>query len=157
MRQLGSALSILLLGAVLVGCGIGTASAAGLTSTPSPSSQLSPADWSRAETLSLTLSDFHFTPEKLELRQGTPYRLHLVNASTSAHTFASEAFFRAIAVRPPAQATGALVPVALRDVELGPEEQKDVNFVAVTPGSYDFECSKFLHSMFGMTGKIIVH
>jgi len=114
------------------------------------------ADWSRVDTVSLTLSDFRFTPDRLELRQGTPYRLHFVNASTSAHTFTSAPFFKAIAVRRPAQATGGGVPVSPDGIEVGPGEQKDLDFVAVTPESYDFECSKFLHSTLGMTGKIVV-
>jgi len=41
------------------------------------------AGWSRVETVSMTLSDFHFTPHQLEPRRGTSYQLHLVNASTS--------------------------------------------------------------------------
>lgn len=114
------------------------------------------ADWSRAQTISLTLSDFHFTPDKLELRQGTPYRLHLVNASTSAHTFTSEPFFKAIAVRV-APGTGAETAVLPEGIEVGPGGQKDLDFLALTPGSYNFECSKFLHPMLGMTGKIVVH
>src|ERR1700687_4561085 len=96
MIQLGSTLSVLLTGAILAACGTGATTLRGLTSGDNPSAQSTAVDWSRAETVSLTQSDFHFTPDKLELRQGRHYRLHLVNRSTRTHTFTSEPFFKAI-------------------------------------------------------------
>jgi len=155
MRRIGSMLLLLLGSAMLAACEPATPTPAVSSSTPEPSGQMT-ADWSRVETVSLTLSDFHFTPNQLELRQGRPYRLHLVNASTSAHTFTSAPFFKSIAVRRPAPGTGGGVLVSPDGIEVGPGEQKDLDFVAVTPGSYDFECSKFLHSTLGMTGNIVV-
>jgi uncharacterized cupredoxin-like copper-binding protein len=145
----------LLASAMLAACETATPTPAVSSAAPKPSGQMT-ADRSRVETVSLTLSDFHFSPDDLELQRGTPYRLHLVNASTSAHTFASAPFFKAIAVRRSAQGTGAGVPVSPEGIEVGPGEQKDLDFVVATPGSYDFECSKFLHSTLGMTGNIVV-
>lgn len=110
-------------------------------------------DWARAETVSVTLSDFHFTPERLVLRQGAPYRLHLANLSNTSHTFTSAPFFRAIAVRRGPASTEA---PPLGTIALAPGEQKDLYFVAAKPGSYDFECSELLHSMLGMTGQIAI-
>src|SRR5579862_5290579 len=104
MRRSGSMLFLLLSSAMLAACETATPTPAVSSSAPEPSGQMT--DWSRVEPVSLTLSDFHFTPDRLELRQGTPYRLHLVNASTSAHTFTSAPFFKAIAVRRPAPGTG---------------------------------------------------
>jgi len=155
MRRFGPTLLLFLGSAVLAACATATPTPAVSSSAPEPSGQMT-ADWSRIESVSLTLSDFHFTPNQLELRQDTPYRLHLVNASTSAHTFTSAPFFKAIVIRRPAPGKGGGVLVSPDGIEVGPGEQKDLDFVAVTPGSYDFECSKFLHSTLGMTGKIVV-
>ena len=55
------------------------------------------ADWSRAETVTVALSSYHFAPDRLQFRKDAPYHLHLVNKSGSAHTFTSEGFFGAIA------------------------------------------------------------
>jgi len=85
MRRFGPTLLLFLGSAVLAACATATPTPAVSSSAPEPSGQMT-ADWSRIESVSLTLSDFHFTPNQLELRQDTPYRLHLVNASTSAHS-----------------------------------------------------------------------
>ena len=151
MRRFASALLLALGSAMLAACATATPTVS--SSALEPSGQMN-ADRSRITTV--TLTDFHFTPDQFELRQGTPYRLHLVNASTSAHTFTSAPFFKAIAVRRPAQGTEGGALVSPEGIEVGPGERKDLDFVAVTPGSYDFECSKFLHSTLGMTGKIVV-
>ena len=109
MRRFGSMLLLLPASAMLAACETATPTPAVSSAAPKPSGQMT-ADWSRVGAVSLTLSDFHFAPDDLELRRGTPYRLHLVNASTGAHTFTSAPFFKAIAVRRSAQGTGALCP-----------------------------------------------
>ena len=156
MRRFCS-LPLLLVGSArLAACGTGTPSPVVSTSGPEPAGQAA-ADWAGVETVSLMLSDFHFRPDQLELQQGRPYRLHLVNASTSAHTFSSAPFFKAIVIRRPVPGTGAGIAITSGEIAVGPGEQKDLDFVAVTPGSYAFVCSKFLHSTLGMAGNIVVH
>jgi uncharacterized cupredoxin-like copper-binding protein len=114
------------------------------------------ADWSKAETVTVALSNFRFTPNELAFQHDTPYRLHLVNQSASTHTFTSEAFFKAIAIQKiePSPASGTTA--SLTRLDLAPGEQKDLYFVAVRSGTYAFDCSELLHDTFGMSGRIAI-
>jgi FtsP/CotA-like multicopper oxidase with cupredoxin domain len=139
-----NSLYTLLAGVALAGC-----QAPNLARPESPTvsdvkARLSTADWSRAETIPLTPSNYHFAPERLEFQQGRSYRLHLVNSSSSTHTFTSESFFTGNSVQ-----AGPGMPIAASGVELAPGEQKELYFVATAPGSYEFECSKLPHRRLG--------
>ena len=61
--------------------------------------QVAAADWSKAETITVTLSEFEFAPATLSFRQGVPYRLRMENRGDATHFFASEGFFKAIATQ----------------------------------------------------------
>jgi uncharacterized cupredoxin-like copper-binding protein len=154
-NDLIAALAVML---VLAGCTMGDA---GRKDTPSDyvvdaAARVAAADWSRAETVTVALSNFHFMPDKLEFRHDTAYRLHLVNQSRSAHTFTSEGFFRAIAVQKLQSSSGSVAEASTTSIELAAGDQKDLYFVAVRPGTYKLECSELLHDTLGMTGQIAI-
>jgi len=118
--------------------------------------RIAAADWSKAQTVTVSLASFHFAPDRLEFLRDAPYRLHLVNQSSARHTFTSEAFFKAIAVKQiEPGALGGTAPSS-GTIALASGEEKDLYFVAVAPGKYDFNCSEFLHDTFGMTGEITI-
>ena len=108
-------------------------------------------DWGTAHEAEVRLSNFAFTPNKIEMKSGDAYRLHLVNTANGGHNFDAGQFFAASQIAPPDQAK-----VNKGTVELKAGESADVRLVAPAPGTYKIHCSHFLHSSFGMTGEIIV-
>jgi uncharacterized cupredoxin-like copper-binding protein len=116
--------------------------------------ETSAVDWSQARRVDVMLDDFAFTPDRLTLSTGHPYRLHLENRGSGGHNFDASAFFRTVAFRdgPAADRVRASGGVA----ELAGGEIMDVDVVPKTSGSYPLECSHPFHSTFGMTGEIVV-
>ena len=111
-------------------------------------------DWSRAETVSVALSEFRFTPQELVFRQGFPYRLRIENGGNFTHTFNAEEFFEAIAVQKLRSGENETALPYVKNVVVAPREVKDLYFLAVVPGSYDLRCAVILHDVFGMTGTV---
>jgi uncharacterized cupredoxin-like copper-binding protein len=125
--------------------------AAGLIAT-APADGSAPApDWYGAQTIAVRLSNFSFAPAEIELRRGTAYRLHLVNAASGGHDFAAARFFAAseIALQDRARIDGGRV-------ELDGGQSADIRLVPLTAGTYRLHCSHFMHTTFGMKGTIIV-
>jgi hypothetical protein len=58
-------------------------------------------DWSKAEPVSVVMVDDKFVPERLTLRHGVPYRLHLENRGKDLHEFTAPEFFADAIVRDP--------------------------------------------------------
>ena len=114
------------------------------------------ADWAAAEPATVVLDEYSFAPQHLTFRSGMPYRLHLENRGGHRHTFTSEGFFKAIAAHRLRAADGEITGPYLKTIELAPGAAEDLEFVAVTPGTYGLECSVFLHDVFGMTGEITI-
>ncbi len=114
------------------------------------------ADWSNAEKVIVTLTNYSFTPEDLVLQGGKPYRLRLENKSADTHDFTSESFFKSVAVQQLSSPGRKITSPYLKTVEVAPGKVRDLNFVAVKPGKFDLECSVGLHALFGMEGKIII-
>ncbi len=105
-----------------------------------------------APTIDVALSSFEFTPETMRLVHGRPYVLHLVNRSGGGHDFTARAFFDAAMVAPGDQAK-----IDHGSVELDGHEEARIHLTApAVPGRYKVHCAHFLHSMFGMTGTILV-
>lgn len=104
-----------------------------------------------AETVSVQLSSFRFTPATIRLRQGQAYDLHLENLSPGGHDFAAGEFFAAarIAAADRAKLSGG-------KVALGGRESVDLHLVAPRAGTYKVRCTHFMHGAFGMTGQIVV-
>jgi len=108
------------------------------------------ADWSRAEPVEIELSNFAFKPADLHLRQGHAYRLHFVNRGSGGHNFSAPAFFSAARIAP-----GDTAGLTNGKVELDKGAARDIRLVPAV-GSYKVKCTHFLHSGFGMKGKITV-
>jgi len=113
------------------------------------------ATWSQAlrepeiAAITIRLSSFAFSPEQVRLRAGVPTRLHLVNDSDGNHNFSAPELFAASSVT-----TGSVPPGGAVEVPGG--RSVDITLVPRTPGIYKVRCTHFLHSLFGMTGRIVV-
>ena len=117
---------------------------------------VSAADWSKSETITVTLSSYAFAPADLSLKQGRPYKIHLANESGSTHTFSSDDFFKAVAVQK-VVLNGVESPSVGEDgVTLEGHQQADVYLVPVTVGSYGLYCDEFMHDTMGMHGHIAI-
>ena len=101
--------------------------------------------------IDIAMSDFAFTPDKLDLAAGSQYELHFTNAGTKSHDFTSPEFFAAVTVAPQDRAK-----VSKGAVEVEGGETVDVRITAGKRGTYPFHCSHFMHSTFGMTGNAVI-
>ncbi len=108
-------------------------------------------DWSMAETVTVKLTDFDYTPSALTFAAGKPVRLVLVNSGSDVHDFSAPAFFAGSALKPgstgPAGGTVAVKKGQTAEIDLVPGQ----------PGKYPLECTELLHAMLGMTGTITVN
>ncbi len=114
------------------------------------------AAWPRAETLTVVLSEYAFSPGTLAFRAGTPYRLRIKNGGGSTHFFVSDGFFKAIAPGTFITRSGETAQPYLKSIALAPGEVKDLEFVPVGTGVYELECTAPLHAAFGMHGTILI-
>jgi uncharacterized cupredoxin-like copper-binding protein len=103
------------------------------------------------ERVEIGLSNFKFTPSTIMLQHGHPYVLHFANTAKGGHDFSAKAFFDAAAVAPEDRAA-----VAKGEIELQGGQSADIHLTAPAAGTYEAHCSHFMHSTFGMTGKIVV-
>ena len=62
--------------------------------TPDRSSR--DADWTKAESVVVTMVNYEFIPDRLSFRRGVAYRLHLENRGSEIHDFSAPEFFKAI-------------------------------------------------------------
>jgi uncharacterized cupredoxin-like copper-binding protein len=104
-----------------------------------------------SQAVTIELSSFKFTPSTLTLTHGHPYVMHFVNHSSGGHDFVAKDFFANATIAPEDRAK-----VTNGEVELAGGESADIHLVPNSPGSYKSHCSHFMHSSFGMTGKVIV-
>jgi plastocyanin len=104
-----------------------------------------------AETVSVELSSFKFTPGVLRLQHGHAYRLHLVNAASGGHDFAAPEFFAASAIAPEDRGK-----IASGKVKLSGKQTVDITLTPQKTGTYSLTCTHFMHSSFGMKGQITV-
>jgi uncharacterized cupredoxin-like copper-binding protein len=102
-------------------------------------------------TVEIDLTNFKIGPDAITLQHGQPYVLHIVNQAKGGHDFEAKAFFDAATV-----AAGDRAVVAKGKIELGGGQSADVHLTAPAAGTYEAHCTHFMHSTFGMTGKIVV-
>ncbi|HMJ93153.1 MAG TPA: cupredoxin domain-containing protein [Allosphingosinicella sp.] len=107
-------------------------------------------DWSHAQRVNVTLSNFSFSPKSIHLRAGHAVVLHLSNTASGGHDFTARQFFAASAVR--AQDRGA---IRGGSVEVGKHQSVDVALVP-RAGRYPLKCGHAFHKTFGMSGEIVV-
>lgn len=113
-------------------------------------------DWSGAEAVAVTVSEFRFAPAQLVFRQGAPYRLSIRNTGQRSHTFVSEGFFKAIAAGRLVSGGTVTTQPYVMSIEVPAGAVKDLYFVAVRKGSFHLKCTVFLHESFGMEGTIAI-
>jgi uncharacterized cupredoxin-like copper-binding protein len=106
-------------------------------------------DWRRAQTVEVGLSEYEFSPGHFRFRQGTAYRLHLVNRGKELHEFAAPDFFRAVTLGNP-----AVLNRDRSEIQVPPGTAKSFLFVAVKPGRYQLRCPD--HDWAGMVGDITI-
>ncbi|MGH6617294.1 cupredoxin domain-containing protein [Sphingomonas sp.] len=104
-----------------------------------------------ATRIDIALSNFKFTPATVTLEHGQPYMLHITDTASGSHDLVAKAFFDGATV---ASDDRRLISKGAISFEGG--QTIDIHLVAPQPGTYEMHCSHFMHSAFGMTGKIIV-
>ena len=104
-----------------------------------------------AAPISITLTDYAFTPGTLDLKAGVTYQLHFINSGSKDHNFDAPEFFAASKIAPEDEAK-----VKKGLVALGGGQSVDVTVTPDKPGAFPVECTHFMHKMMGMHGNIIV-
>ena len=145
----------------LAGCSIkmdreDTYGIAGFGYLRNPESVVAAADWSRTQTAVLTFHHYRFEPEALSFQQGIPSLLRLQNEDNATCYFDSGEFFRAIAVQKLVSQVEVKTAPYYEEIIVKPGEVKELYFVPVNDGVYEFECASLAHSVLGNTGQITV-
>jgi hypothetical protein len=96
-------------------------------------------DWEQALVFQIDIRQNEFRPAIVHLFQGEPYIMVIENRDDEAHLFASPDFFRTVAIRKIITEKEEIAGVNLLALNLGPGEIKEVHFVPVRDGWYDFE------------------
>ncbi|HET7085843.1 MAG TPA: cupredoxin domain-containing protein [Rhizomicrobium sp.] len=101
--------------------------------------------------ISITLTNYAFTPSTINLKAGTTYHLHFVNSGSKDHNFSAPEFFAASQIAPD---DSAKVEKGLVALESG--QSVDLTITPGRAGTFAVECTHFMHKMMGMHGSIIV-
>ncbi len=101
--------------------------------------------------ITITLTNYAFSPGTLTLKSGTIYHLHFSNNGSKDHNFSAPEFFAASQVAPEDQAK---MENGLVDLQSG--QSADITVTPNRPGTYAVKCTHFMHKMMGMHGTIIV-
>lgn len=117
---------------------------------------LTAADWSKMETVTVTLTEHAFSPSAVALREGVPTKLVLRNEGTGPHYFVAEEFFKTIASRKVQFSDGEVKAPRFTAVEVYPGKTLEWFLVPLRKGSYDFLCTVKGHAERGMKGTIAV-
>ena len=96
-------------------------------------------DWDQALVFEIDIRQNEFRPMIIHLFQGEPYIMVVENRDDIPHLFAAPAFFRTVAIRKIVTQTEEITGVNLLALSLKPGEIKEVHFVPVRDGWYDFE------------------
>jgi uncharacterized cupredoxin-like copper-binding protein len=106
-------------------------------------------DWSKAEPVNVMLVDNMFVPDRLTLRHGVPYALHLENHGKNLHEFTAPEFFADAIVRDP-----GLLANEGKEVVVQPGRAIVVYLLPVKQGTFQLICAD--HDWDGMVGEIVV-
>ncbi|WP_161539576.1 cupredoxin domain-containing protein [Paramagnetospirillum kuznetsovii] len=117
---------------------------------------LAATDWSNPDSVTVTMTNFEFSPSELNLRRDRAVRLVFVNPSTKDHTVVSDQFFREVATRQVVGPNGATAAPWLSKLVVPSGETKEIWLVPARYGAYHFQCDVTGHSALGMNGIINV-
>jgi len=120
------------------------------------SDKVKTADWTKMQTITVSLVEHAFIPNILSLKVDTPYKLILKNDGNEKHYFVSEEFFKAIALRKVQSSDGEIKATYLTALEVYPKRALEVYFIPVKDGTYEFVCTIEGHMEKGMRGKITI-
>jgi len=117
---------------------------------------LAGADWSKMETITVTMTEYAFSPSPIVLKEGVPTRLVLKNVGKEAHYFVAEQFFKGIATRKVQGSDGEIKAPYFTAVEVYPGKMLEWFLVPAQKGVYDLLCTVKGHAERGMKGTIEV-
>lgn len=113
-------------------------------------------DWTKIQTLNVSLEEYKFIPDKMIFRIGIPYKLVLKNNGKEKHYYTAQDFFKSIALRKVQTKDGEVKANYLTAVEVYPNKEIEIYFVPIKEGNFELTCTIEGHSEKGMVGKIIV-
>jgi len=123
---------------------------------PDLAKALAGADWSKMETVTVTMTEYAFSPSPVVLKEGVPTRLVLKNDGKEAHYFVAEQFFKAIATRKIQGSDGEIKAPSFTAVEVYPGKMLEWFLVPAQKGVFDLLCTVKGHAEHGMKGRIEV-
>jgi uncharacterized cupredoxin-like copper-binding protein len=106
-------------------------------------------DWSSSDPISVVMVDDRFVPDRLTLRHGTTYALHLENRGTDVHEFTAPEFFAHAVLRDP-----GLLANGGKEVVVQPGQGVVVYLMPIAAGTFPLTCAN--HDWDGMVGEIVV-
>ena len=106
-------------------------------------------DWKKAKEVSVVTTESKFTPNKLTLRRGIPYRLRVQNRGKEMHEFNAADFFKSTKINNP-----NVLNADKTELVLHPGETKDLYLIPKQAGHFKLVCPD--HDWAGMTGEITV-
>ncbi len=108
-----------------------------------------------AATVTVTASDFKFTPDVLNLTEGRPVTLVLKNSGSIEHTIAS-AYFSAQQLTVRGQSDQGETAAKWKFVAVNPGATAEITFTPRGRGRFQFICSIEGHAEAGMVGTFVV-
>lgn len=97
------------------------------------------ADWKDAITFEIKIRQNEFRPSIIRLRQGRPYIMLIENRDEVNHFMLAQEFFKTTAIRKILTKDSEITGVNLVGIYLDPGEIKEVHFIPIRDGWFDFE------------------
>ena len=148
MRVLMATLAFLVVSMEVVSADVGT--------PPEFGKALAAADWSKMDTVAVTLSEYAFSPSTLVFKEGVPTKLVLRNSGKEAHYFVSEQFFRNVATRKLQSSDGEFKAPYFTAIEVYAGKTAEWFLIPMKKGTFDLLCTVKGHAERGMKGTIEV-
>jgi len=123
---------------------------------PDMAKVLAGADWSKMETVTVTMNEYAFSPSPIALKAGVPTKLVLRNGGKEHHYFVAEKFFRTVATRKVQGSDGEVKAPFLAAVEVYAGKSIEWFLVPTEKGTFDLLCTVQGHAANGMKGTIEV-
>lgn len=128
-----------------------------MTSAAPPSGDEAEPPAELARRITVTLSEYQFTPSRIELKAGELVELTLINKGTVTHEFVTQALSDLEVAVTVAGVESETVGVV--EVEMAPKSRAQLRFTPDKPGEYPFAChadKPVDHATKGMTGVLII-